>query len=160
MVIITMYLFIYKWIFRAYSNIWMKNLRKLLTGSGCLLFSQKFRLECLTGSEYICNLLVLSYLSFIYLLLYLLLLLFFHFLTSVCLSRAYYYSHVLSNLLIRLEKTIRRNMMWEGNMKFFSNERLNYFFRMFWASYILDLGKTVWALRILSLKLFRNFVIK
>ena len=141
----------------------------MLTGSGCWLFSQKFRLECLTGSEYICNLLVLSYLSFIYLLLYLLLLLFFSFFNlCVCFKSLYmyiqsdshYYSHVLSNLLIRLEKTIRRNMMWEGNMKFFSNERLNYFFRMFWASYLLDLGKTVWALQILSQKLFRNFVIK
>ena len=42
------------------------------------------------------------------------------------------------------------------NMKSFSNETLNFFFRKFCFSYFLDLAKTVWALRILS----QNSVIK
>ena len=46
------------------------------------------------------------------------------------------------------------------NMKSFSNETLNFFFRKFCFSYFLDLAKTVWALRILSQKFTRNFVIK
>ena len=46
-------------------------------------------------------------------------------------------------------------------MKSFSNETLNiFFFRKFCFSYILDLAKTVRALRILSQKSTRNFVIK
>ena len=45
-------------------------------------------------------------------------------------------------------------------MKSFPNETLNFFFRKFWASYILDLAKTVRALRILSQKSIRNFGIK
>ena len=50
--------------------------------------------------------------------------------------------------------------MWKRNMESFSNETLNFFFRKFWASYILDLAKTVRALRILSQKSTRNFGIK
>ena len=42
-------------------------------------------------------------------------------------------------------------------MKSFSNEALHCFFRIFWGSYILDLAKTVRALRILSHKSTRNF---
>ena len=45
-------------------------------------------------------------------------------------------------------------------MKSVPNETLNFFFRKFWASYILDLAKTVRALRILSQKSIRNFGIK
>ena len=45
-------------------------------------------------------------------------------------------------------------------MKYFSNEILNFFFRKFWASYILDLAKTVLALRILLQKLAGNFITK
>ena len=41
-------------------------------------------------------------------------------------------------------------------MKSFSNETLNFFFRKFWASYILDLALTVPALRILSQKCTRS----
>ena len=50
--------------------------------------------------------------------------------------------------------------MWKRNMKSFSNETLNFFFRKFWVSYILDLAKTVRALRILSQKSTGNFGIK
>ena len=50
--------------------------------------------------------------------------------------------------------------MQKGTMKPFSNEALNLFFRKFWASYILDLAKTVRALQILSQKSTRNFGIK
>ena len=45
-------------------------------------------------------------------------------------------------------------------MKSFSNETLNFFFRKFLVSYILDLAKTVRALRILAQKSSRNFGIK
>ena len=45
-------------------------------------------------------------------------------------------------------------------MKSFFNEALNFFFRKFCFSYILDLAKTVSALQILSQKFTRNFVIK
>ena len=45
-------------------------------------------------------------------------------------------------------------------MKSFSNEALNLFLRKFWASYILDLATTVWALQILLQKSTRNFGIK
>ena len=45
-------------------------------------------------------------------------------------------------------------------MKSFSNETLNSFFRKFWASYILDLPKTVRALLILPQKSTRNFEMK
>ena len=50
--------------------------------------------------------------------------------------------------------------MWKRNMKSFSSKTLNFFFRKFWAFYILDLAKTVWALRILWQKSTRNFGIK
>ena len=50
--------------------------------------------------------------------------------------------------------------MWNWDMKSFSNETLNLFFKKLWASYILDLAKTVWALRILSQKFSRNFGMK
>ena len=45
-------------------------------------------------------------------------------------------------------------------MKSFSNETLNFFFRKFWASYMLDLAKTVRALQILSQKFTKNFGIR
>ena len=38
---------------------------------------------------------------------------------------------------------------WKRNKKSFSNETLNFFFRKFWVSYIIDVAKTVWAPRIL-----------
>ena len=50
--------------------------------------------------------------------------------------------------------------VWKRNMKFFSNETLNFFFKKFWASCILDLTETVRTLRILSQKSLRNFGIK
>ena len=51
--------------------------------------------------------------------------------------------------------------MWKRNMKYFSKETLIFFFfRKFCFSYILDLAKTVQALRILPQKFTRNFVIK
>ena len=46
------------------------------------------------------------------------------------------------------------------NMKSFSNETLSLFFREFCFSYILDLPKTIWALRIPSQKFTRNFVMQ
>ena len=45
-------------------------------------------------------------------------------------------------------------------MKSSSNETLNFSFRKFCFSYILDLAKILWALRILSQKVTRNVVIK
>ena len=45
-------------------------------------------------------------------------------------------------------------------MKSFSNETLNFFFGKFWVSCILDLAKTILALRILPQKFTRNFIIK
>ena len=45
-------------------------------------------------------------------------------------------------------------------MKTFSNETLNFFFRKFWPSYILELAKTVRALGILLQKSTSNFGIK
>ena len=50
--------------------------------------------------------------------------------------------------------------IWKRNMKPFSNETLNVFVRKFCFSYILDLAKTVWALRVLSQKFTRNFLTK
>ena len=50
--------------------------------------------------------------------------------------------------------------IWKRNMKSFFNETQNFFFRKFCFSYILDLAKTVSALRILSLIFTRNFIIK
>ena len=44
--------------------------------------------------------------------------------------------------------------MWKRNGKSFSNETLNFFFRKFWTSYILDLAKTVRALRISEKKVW------
>ena len=44
------------------------------------------------------------------------------------------------------------------NMKSFSIEKLNFFFRKFCFSYILDLAKTVWPLRILPQIFTRNFL--
>ena len=50
--------------------------------------------------------------------------------------------------------------VWKGNVKSFANKTLNFFYRKFCFSHILDLVKTVWALRILSQGVTRNFVIK
>ena len=49
--------------------------------------------------------------------------------------------------------------IWKQNMKSFSNETLNFSIRKFCFSYILDLAKTVWALRILLQKFTRNAII-
>ena len=46
------------------------------------------------------------------------------------------------------------------NVKSSSNEILNFFFRKFWASYILDLAKIVWPLRILLQESTRKFGMK
>ena len=53
-----------------------------------------------------------------------------------------------------------QSFVWKQNMNSFSNETLNFFFKKFWASYILDLSKNVRALQILSQKSTRNFGIK
>ena len=58
-----------------------------------------------------------------------------------------------------LKAKVGEKYLWKRNLKSFSNET-NFFFRKFWASYILDLAKTVRALRILSKKSTRNFGIK
>ena len=50
--------------------------------------------------------------------------------------------------------------IWKQNMLSFSNETLSLLFRKSCFSCILDYAKTVWALRILSQKFTRNFVIK
>ena len=50
--------------------------------------------------------------------------------------------------------------MWNWNMDSFSNETISFFFRKFSASYILDLAKTVWAVRILSQKSTQSFAMK
>ena len=47
--------------------------------------------------------------------------------------------------------------IWKRNMKSFFNETLIFFLRKFWVFYILDLVKTVRALRILSHKSTKNF---
>ena len=57
---------------------------------------------------------------------------------------------------VYLIESILGNIMWKRNMKSFSNETLNFLFRKFWASYILDLVKIVKALRILSHKSTKN----
>ena len=62
--------------------------------------------------------------------------------------------------VLKKKKKMKTKYMKTKYEKSFSNETLNFFFRKFWASYILDLAKTVWALRILSQKFTRNFVIK
>ena len=59
----------------------------------------------------------------------------------------------------KLKAKVAGKYLWKRNLKSFSNET-NFFFRKFWASYILDLAKTVRALRILSKKSTRNFGIK
>ena len=50
--------------------------------------------------------------------------------------------------------------MGERNMNSFSNETLNFFFRKFWASYILYIAKTIRALQILLQKCTGNFGMK
>ena len=50
--------------------------------------------------------------------------------------------------------------IWKRNMTSYSNETLHFSFRKFCFSYILDLAKTVWALRIFSQKFTANFVKK
>ena len=50
----------------------------------------------------------------------------------------------------RKEKAkLAERYMWNWNIKSFSNETINLFFRKFWASFIFDLVKSVWAPRIL-----------
>ena len=64
-------------------------------------------------------------------------------------------------LYIKLgKKKLAKKYIWKQNMKSFSNEALNLFFRKFWRFYVLDPAKTVLALRILSEKSIRNFEIK
>ena len=77
-IIIAMYLFTFIYLQRQIQSI-VKYLDgeflKIVNGLGCWLFLQKLVWDALLGSEYTYNLFILSYLSFIYLLLYL----FFHF---------------------------------------------------------------------------------
>ena len=58
------------------------------------------------------------------------------------------------------KKKLAKKYIWKQNMKSFSNETLNLFFRKFWRFYVLDPAKTVLALRILLEKSIRNFEIK
>ena len=58
------------------------------------------------------------------------------------------------------DKKLAEKCMWKRNMKSFSDEILNFFFRKFWVSYILDIPKTVLALQLLSQKATSNFGIK
>ena len=61
----------------------------------------------------------------------------------------------------RKEKAkLAERYVWNWNIKSFSNETINLFFRKFWASSILDLAKSVWAPRILSQKSTRNYGMK
>ena len=100
------YLYIYRGMFRAYSNVHMKSLQKLLTAYGYWLFSQKLCLGCLTGFWMCLKLFLLSYLSIIHLLLYLFIHLLLYLLISVYVSRVYilkgscYYSHILACFII------------------------------------------------------------
>ena len=77
-IIIAMYLFTFIYLQRQIQSI-VKYLDgkfvKIVSGLGCWLFLQKLVWDAWLGSEYTYNLFILSYLSFIYLLLYL----FFHF---------------------------------------------------------------------------------
>ena len=54
-----------------------------------------------------------------------------------------------------IAKPVERHI-WKLNMKSFSNEKLNLFFRKFCCSYVLDLPKTVRAPWILLKELSRN----
>ena len=56
------------------------------------------------------------------------------------------------------KRKLPEKYIWKRNMKSFSNKILNVFFRN--SSYILDLAKTVWTLRILWQKVTRNLVMK
>ena len=49
---------------------------------------------------------------------------------------------------------------WNWNMKSFSNEALNFLFRKFWASSVLDPAQTIWGLQILPQKSSLNFWMK
>ena len=61
----------------------------------------------------------------------------------------------------RKEKAkLAERYIWNWNIKSFSNETINLFFRKFWASSILDLAKSVRAPRILSQKSTRNYGMK
>ena len=57
----------------------------------------------------------------------------------------------------KLQEKLVEKYIWRRNMKSFSNETLNFFFRKFCLSYILDLTKTVWNLRILVPKFTKNW---
>ena len=99
------YLFIYRGMFRAKSNIRMENWQKLLTAMAVGYFRKGFVWNVWLGSECVWNLFVLSYLSIIHVLLYLFIHLLFYLLTSVYVSRVYilaafYYSHVLACFII------------------------------------------------------------
>ena len=78
----------------------MENFRKLLTAMAVGYFRENFAWDSWLGFEYVCNLFVLSYLSFIYLLLYLIIHLLFYLLTSVCVSRVLYCFSLLLFLII------------------------------------------------------------
>ena len=56
----------------------------------------------------------------------------------------------------KYEAKLAEKYIWNRNMKSFSNETQNFFFRKFCFSYIWDLAKTVSALRILSHKFTSN----
>ena len=56
--------------------------------------------------------------------------------------------------------TLAEKYKWNWNMKSFFMETLNFLFRKFWASYVLDLAQTMWALQILSQKFSLNFWVK
>ena len=56
----------------------------------------------------------------------------------------------------KYEAKLAEKYIWNRNMKSFSNETQNFFFRKFCFFYIWDLAKTVSALRILSHKFTSN----
>ena len=78
-------------------------------------------------------------------------------------SLLYYYINIESSVICWLFSAdiyIYIYIYEKPNMKSFSNETQNFFFGKFCFTYILDIAKTVWILRIFSHKFTRNFVLK
>ena len=93
----------------------------------------------------------------------------FHLLLSVQISVQLWPSSVATFLLIRIlyryiykyvsylriylyqqKAKLAEKYIWKWNMKSFSTETLNFSFRKFLATYVLDLAKIIWTLQILS----------
>ena len=106
-------------------------------------FRENFAWDSWLGFEYVCNLFILSYLSFIYLLLYLIIHLLFYLLTSVCVSRVLYCfslllfliivpicCHVLLYLFKNLYMNTFRKNIFQSVNKIVEDNTLKYFLEM------------------------------